>query len=196
MAHSQSGSGLVKAILGIVIIVAILGGLAVAGFANGNTPLEQAEAAKVQADIAWETQVRHIELPYIQARIEAENKTYLAQLMEQRRMLVERNNQQLLFRERWQIAAVSLVFLLGTVLILTGGATLAKVLLHLADQRLTTQPLSQIPGFDPLREDPEYRRWRIYQARQQEVADRVHMQNNGANGILHRSSNGHTRIRG
>ena len=212
MMQNQTGSGMVKALLGIVILVAVLGALAVSGFVRGNTALDQAEAARIQAITNWETQMRQMELPYMQARleeeaaitaaeseaavarIEAERKAYADQMAEEQRMLTESNNLRLIIRERWQMAGMSLAFLLGAALILAAGIALAKILLRLVERVPAKQPLVQRVAFQPLRDDPEYRQWRIAKARKQEELARVEGWEAEVNGVHQHNGNGRTRI--
>ena len=210
MPYNNAGAGLVKALLGIVVFVALLGALATFGMIDGNTVIDQAEAAKIQADTAYYAQLQQLELPFKQAeleqqvaiataeneaqlaRIEADKQAYLANLTEEHRLEVENNKLKLVMKERLQIAGLSLTFLLGSALIILVSITLAKFLLSFADR--ISRSLVAVQR-DPIQYDPEYRRWRIGQARQQESLSRVRNWESERNGVNHRNGNGRSSIR-
>ena len=190
--HSPGTGGMLSALPKLIVILTVLGGLVAFGLSR--VPLQLAEADRVRKETAWESQVReHIELPYLEqkrsleyAREQAETEAFVAQLAEEDRVRRERNDQRLRAEAMLRYSGVFVLLLFGCIVAISLGLAVAKTLFDKVDQK-TDLPVATMPAanrqestphdaFDPLRDDDEYRRWRIAKARENEQASRQSVQ--------------------
>ena len=193
MTNNSSAGNSVKSLVNLVLLVATISALGALGFSNsdfGKFFRSRAEAERIQADIAWQEQLRQIELPHVQAereaqakvaraqteaelaRIEIDKAAYAAQAEEVRRAQVEQNNQRLAAQAKLTDVGIDLLRAgsLALILILTGVSL--KALLRLVERKIPVQQIALQPMPINSWRNPNFRREQIELARQREYQAR------------------------